>query len=234
MILLAFVLFLLGTVLLLFPRIEQARYARHALTMIADFEGRLEVYEKHGDLAQLRAEIQAYNAQLYESGQARFVDPFSYQQVDFSLRAFGFEEEMIGYVSIARMDVKLPIFLGASEANLARGVAHLTQTSLPVGGVNTNAVIAGHRGMRSAAMFRDIERLVPGDEILIVNFYETLRYRVVETRVILPTQVGEVLIQSGRDLLTLITCHPYRFNHQRYLVIAEWVDEMEVEKPPQS
>lgn len=137
---------------------------------------------------------------------------------------FGFEEEMIGYISIPRMNVDLPIFLGASDANMNRGAAHLTQTSLPVGGVNTNSVISAHRGMATAAMFRDVELLQLGDEIFITNFYQTLVYQVVETRIIFPNEINEILIQSGRDLVTLVTCHPFRHNFQRFLVFAERVE----------
>ena len=224
---LSFVLLIGGLAVLLYPHIQQRLYARHAASVIADFETRLETYRAESDDGTLRAlheKIIAYNNNLYLTGQDRFVDPFSYEQVDFSLRYFGFEEEMIGSIYVPRMNITLPIFLGASQYNLNRGAAHLTQTSLPIGGENTNAVIAAHRGMGTAAMFRDIERLEVGDRIRITNFYETIEYVVTETKIIVPTQVYTVLIQSGRDLLTLITCHPYRFNHQRYLVFAERMD----------
>ena len=226
---LALVLLIGGLAVLLYPHIQQFLYARHAANMIADFEARLETYRAESDdgtLSALHEKIVAYNRNLYLTGQDRFVDPFSYEQVDFSLRYFGFEEEMIGAIHIERMNITLPIFLGASQYNLSRGAAHLTQTSLPIGGENTNAVIAAHRGMGTAAMFRDIERLETGDRIRITNFYQSIDYVVTETRVILPTQVYNVLIQSGRDLLTLITCHPYRSNHQRYLVFAERVRDV--------
>jgi len=159
------------------------------------------------------------NQQLYADRQHNG----SYCQIDFGLQQFGFAEDMIGFIEIPKMGVKLPILSGATEENMRRGAVHLPQTSLPVGGINTNAVIAAHRGMSTAVMFRDIEMLEMGDVIIITNFYQTLIYAVVETRVILPTQVDAVMIQSGRDLVTLSTCHPYRHNHQRYLVFGERV-----------
>ena len=97
------------------------------------------------------------------------------------------------------------------------------ETSYSIGGENTNCVLAAHRGSSRAAMFRDIEKLEIGDEIYIQNFRETLTYRVAELRVISPTDVQELLIQPGRDLVTLITCHPYRHNYQRYVVYCERV-----------
>ena len=104
---------------------------------------------------------------------------------------------------------------------MKQGAAHLTNTSYPVGGWNTNCVLAAHRGYSRTAMFRDIELLEPGDEVVIENFRETLTYEVTETKVIAPDEIQEVLIQEGKDMVTLITCHPYRENRQRYVVYCE-------------
>lgn len=130
---------------------------------------------------------------------------------------------MAGSVEIPRMGVELPLYLGANEENMRLGAAHLSQTSLPIGGENTNCVIAAHRGYAMAAMFRDIEAMQEGDEVIVTNLWETLTYQVVETKVILPSDTEEVLIREGRDLVTLITCHPYGHNYQRYVVYCERV-----------
>jgi len=172
----------------------------------------------------LYQQMSDYNNTLYETGQSNIVDPFSFEDVDFSLQEFGFRDEMIGFITIPQMDVELPIFLGASHENLDRGAGLIMQTSLPMGGMNTNAVIAAHRGLGTAVMFRDIERLEIGDEFFVTNFYQTLRYAVVGTQIIYPTDIDAILIQSGRDMVTLFTCHPYRLNHQRFLVFAERVE----------
>jgi len=121
------------------------------------------------------------------------------------------------------MNIRIPIFAGAHDGNMLRGAAHLTQSSLPVGGINSNAVITAHRGLSRARMFRDIEDMQEGDYIYITNFYQTLRYRVFYMRVIEDYEVDFLKIQPGRDLITLKTCHPYRLNHQRFLVYAERV-----------
>ncbi|MCL2563641.1 MAG: class C sortase [Oscillospiraceae bacterium] len=228
LIVLALLILLAGIGVFVYPHVQQFLYTRHARAVIADFEERLEGYRaesEDGTLRWLNDMMAEYNEHLYKTGQAGLVDAFSLTQVSFSLQEFGFEEDMIGYIYIPRMNIELPIYLGASEENMYRGAAHLTQTSLPVGGENHNAVIAAHRGFRNAAMFRDIELLELGDDIFITNFYQTLRYQVVETRIIIPTQVNTVLIQSGRDLVTLVTCHPYRHNFQRFVVFAERVED---------
>lgn len=223
----ALLLFLTGAVVLLYPSVCQLLYQYQADQLIEDYDKRMEetVLKNSDKWEQLYKKMVEYNQKLYEEKQKNLVDPFSYSQVDFSLKQFGFDEEMIGYLSISKMNIRLPIYLGASQDNLWKGATHLTQTSLPVGGVNTNAVIAAHRAMSTAAMFRDIESLVIGDEITITNFRETLSYKVAEIKIINPTEIQKIYIQDGRDLVTLITCHPYRQNYQRYVVYCERTPE---------
>ena len=109
---------------------------------------------------------------------------------------------------------------------MAEGAAHLSQTSLPIGGRNTNCVIAGHRGWNGADYFRYITELKPGDEVIITNLWETLTYRVTDTRIIMPNEVEQILIQEGRDMITLLTCHPYASGgKQRFLIFCDRVME---------
>ena len=176
-------------------------------------------------LGELYDEMRAYNEEIYENGQQNLKDPFSYETPSFDLTKWGFTENVVGYIDIPRMGVTLPIYLGATEDNMHKGAVHLSQTSLPIGGENTNCVIAAHRGSWAGAMFRDIEKLQIGDEITITNLWTTLRYRVAEIRVIDPSDIRQVCIQDGRDLVTLITCHPYRHNNQRYVVYCERVTD---------
>jgi len=162
----ATLLLVAGLAILLYPHIRQLLYRQYARGMIASFEERLKESEDDS-LRWLYLLMVEYNEHLYKNDQENLVDALSYSQVDFSLRQFGFDEEMIGYIEIPKMNIELPIFLGANDENMRRGAAHLTQTSLPVGGMNTNSVIAAHRGMGTAAMFRDIEVLEVGDDLLL-------------------------------------------------------------------
>ena len=132
---------------------------------------------------------------------------------------------MIGVLWIPRLNEELPVYLGANASNMAKGAALMGQTSMPLGGVNTNAVIAAHRGWSGIPMFRNIQSIQIGDKIQITTPWETLIYRVCELKIISPDDTEEVLIREGRDLVTLLTCHPYTQNYQRYLVIAERSDE---------
>lgn len=167
--------------------------------------------------------MQEYNTAIYEAGQASLDSVDSYEAPAIELADYGFSFETVGYISIPAMDVELPLYLGASEAHMSRGAVVLGETSLPIGGENTNCVIAAHRGYRGIPYFREIEQLEVGDAVKITNFWETLEYQVVDWQVVPPDSVDQVLIQEGHDMVTLMTCHPYRVGTQRYLVYCERV-----------
>lgn len=173
------------------------------------------------ELDELFNKMQSYNENIFNEGQQKLLDPFSYELPSFDLLELGFKDNIIGYLTIPKMEIEIPIYLGATQENMKKGAVHLSQTSIPIGGNNTNSVIAAHRGMKSHPMFRDIENLSIGDEIKVTNMWDELIYKVVETKIISPDEVSEVLIQEGRDLITLITCHPYTKNYQRYVVYCE-------------
>ena len=104
------------------------------------------------------------------------------------------------------------------------GAVHLTGSSYPIGGNNTNSVIAAHRGYYKTSMFRHIDNIKIGDRLYIKNFRETLLYRAVEIAIIDSNDIGKLGIQDNKDLVTLISCHPYPFNYQRYVVYFERVN----------
>lgn len=180
-------------------------------------------------LFQLQADMQDYNQQIFENDQKELCDAWSYTQNIFDFQAAGLADDMVGYLTIDAMDLELPLFIGANEEHMSRGAAVLSQTSMPVGGENTNCVIAAHRGWKGIPMFREIERLAPGDQIKITNLWETLTYQVVKSIVIYPDDIDAVKIQEGEDLVTLITCHPYTKNYQRYVVYCSRVETPETD-----
>lgn len=228
-----------GILLLIFPYIAQWAYRQNVNHIIREYHKEISDNsskndeEKNADdgtdasiyidFDALYSKMKAYNKEIYENGQSDLKDPFSYEQPSFDLTEYGFLENMIGYIDIPRINEKLPIYLGATQLNMSKGAVHLSQTSLPIGGKNTNAVIAAHRGMSTAALFRHIDKILIGDEIYITNFRESLTYRVVEYEVINPSDIKKVLIQEGKDMVTLFSCHPYLYNNQRYVVYCERV-----------
>ena len=171
---------------------------------------------------ELRAALQDYNHQLYAEKQCNLTDLEACEAPAADLVAYGIEDEIIGVLEIPAMELTMPVYLGASDDHLAAGAAVLGNTSAPIGGDNTNCVIAGHRGWKGADYFRHIDRLAVGDEVRITNLWETLTYTVADIQIIQPHEVDKIKIQSDRDLLTLLTCHPYASGgRQRNVVYCE-------------
>lgn len=219
---LAVLLLVAGLALLLFHPIQSFFGQKQNQEQLSNFQEALfqsaASQETASVYSDLLAAMQQYNQTLYTSGQADLTDAWSYEQPVFDLQAYGLSTDVIGTLRIPRMELELPVYLGASEENMARGAAVLGQTSMPLGGENTNCVLAGHRGYGGQAFFRDIELLQTGDPVYLTTYWGELTYRVESTAVIEPDDVQAVMIQPGRDLLTLITCHPYPTNTYRYVV----------------
>ena len=171
---------------------------------------------------ELLAELQAYNQRIYTEKQSGLVELESCEKPAADLTAYGIADEIIGVLEIPAMELTMPVYLGASNVHLAAGAAVLGNTSAPIGGDNTNCVIAGHRGWRGADYFRHIDELAVGDTVKLTNLWETLTYTVADIQIIQPYEVDMIKIQQGRDLLTLLTCHPYASGgKQRYVVFCE-------------
>ena len=187
--------------------------------------------EETRDYPELWADMVRYNETIYTQGQAGLSCEYDYQKPSFRLSDYGLGDEVFGVISIPAMELEMPIFLGATEQHMADGAAHLSQTSLPIGGENTNCIIAGHRGYNGASYFRYIDKLNVGDAVYITNLWGRLTYQVCEIKIIAPHDVTEILIQPGRELLTLLTCHPYASGgRQRYVVYCERVKSPEAQK----
>ena len=140
------------------------------------------------------------------------------QQLDFNANG------NMGYIDIPKIDVKLPIFHGTSEQVLQTSIGHLEQTSLPVGGEGTHCVLSGHRGLPSAKLFSDLNKLEEGDVFTLSVLNETLSYQVDQIRVVEPSDLTALELIPGKDLCTLVTCTPYGINTHRMLVRGHRVE----------
>ena len=125
---------------------------------------------------------------------------------------------MMGYVQIPKINIKLPIFHTTDEEVLKEAAGHLEGSSLPVGGENTHAVISAHRGLPSAALFTDLDKLEEGDYFLLYILDDVLCYQVDQIHVVKPDQTEDLAVEPGQDLVTLLTCTPYGVNSHRMLV----------------
>ena len=125
---------------------------------------------------------------------------------------------IMGYIDIPKINIKLPIHHGISDEVLQTSIGHLPETSLPVGGASSHCVLSGHRGLPSAKLFSNLDKLVEGDVFTISVLNETYSYEVDRIRVVKPTELSELRIIPGQDLCTLVTCTPYGVNTHRLLV----------------
>ena len=163
----------------------------------------------------------AYNESLVKNGQDGMCSRADVESFALSALDFGYSENLIGTLEIPRMEIELGLYLGADGENMAKGAAVFGMTSLPLGGDSENTAIAGQRGWRGSPMFRDIQLLQMDDPIYITTPWDTLTYQVCEIRIVTPEDNSWCRIQPGRTLISLMTCHPYGQNYQRYIVFAE-------------
>ena len=148
----------------------------------------------------------------------------TYTQAAVNLEDYGISDGIYGYVAAKTINMRLPIYLGANSVNMSYGAAHMSATSLPIGGKNTNTVLAGHTGYIGRIFFDNLRNLKIGDKVSITNYWDTLDYKVVETKVNKPNESGDCYLQKGRDLLTMFTCiSDGNGGFDRYYVICERV-----------
>lgn len=131
---------------------------------------------------------------------------------------------MMGQISIPSINVSLPIFHGTSEETLAKGAGHIFGSSLPIGGTGTHSVITAHSGLINAVLFNDLKKVHIGDVFTATVLDESISYRVVSTKTVLPNETQELRQVPGKDYLTLITCTPTGVNSHRLLVRGERID----------
>ena len=134
---------------------------------------------------------------------------------------------LMGYVEIPAINVSLPIYHGTEEKVLQVAIGHLDWTSLPTGGESTHCVISGHRGLPSARLFTDLDKLIVGDVFMLYVLDEVLTYEIDQILIVEPQNTDALLIQEGKDLCTLVTCTPYGVNSHRMLVRGHRVDNLE-------
>lgn len=218
--------FLIGICILLYPAFSDYWNSMTQSRAIVDYESVLENL-KPEDYTAIFDEAHAYNKALYETT----FPLLNYHLVPGYYEALHVtENDMIGYLKIDRIGVELPIYHGTSSDVLNRGVGHLEGSSLPVGGENTHSVLSAHRGLPSAKLFTDLDRLEKGDTFQIIVLDQILTYQVDFIKVIVPTDVSDLQIIEGGDYCTLFTCTPYGINTHRLLVRGVRIETI-AEKP---
>lgn len=213
-----------GLSLLLYPTVSDYWNSLHASQAVTDYAENVRNLEAE-KYQQVLQDARNYNQRL------------SYRHTTFALS----EEELgaydalldisgtgvMGYIEIPSINISLPVYHGTEEGVLQIAVGHLEWSSLPVGGADTHCVLSGHRGLPSAKLFTNLDKLVVGDKFIMRVLDEVLTYEVDQILIVEPTDVSALMLEAGKDLCTLITCTPYGINSHRLLVRGHRIENQE-------
>lgn len=217
------IIFILGLAVLLYPLFSRIYY---------DYRGNEEVTSFRQGLDNVTsAEVEeslnlayAYNSSLLSAENTHLGDPYSDEDKEAGLVEYARMlevNEKLGVVTIPRINMDFPIYAGTNESVLQKGVGHLEGTSFPIGGLNTHSVLTAHRGLPENKLFTDLDKMEIEDLFFVETLAGELAYKVIEIKVIEPTEINELTINKNQDLVTLLTCTPYMINSHRLLVVGE-------------
>ena len=206
--------FFVGLSVMLYPTISDYVNQLHQTRAVANYAADVDKLSDADYTAYFEA-ADAFNAQIAADPDALyFPDRFPSYESTLDVTGTG----IMGYITIEKIGVELPIYHGTSDAVLQVAAGHLEGTSLPVGGASTHAVISAHRGLPSAKLFTNLDQLEVGDTFTITVLDRTLTYEVDNISIILPTETDSLKVSEGKDYITLMTCTPYGINTPRLLV----------------
>ena len=222
-ILLLFIL-LIGLSLLLYPTVSDYWNSFHQTRAIATYAENVAKLDNN-QYDQLWEEARAYNEALCFRSNPYYLSEEQKAQYESLLDVSGLG--VMGYIEIPEIDVSLPIYHGTEESVLQVAVGHLDWTSLPVGGESTHCVLSGHRGLPSAKLFTNLDKLQTGDIFMLRVLDNVLTYEVDQILIVEPQETGVLRIEEGKDYCTLVTCTPYGINTHRLLVRGHRIDNLE-------
>ncbi|MEG1822565.1 MAG: class C sortase [Clostridiales bacterium] len=209
-------IFFLGIVVLLYPLVSAIISKATSTAAVKDYQAAVQKMDTSAQDAMFAA-AQDYNAKFFQSvTQDTLGKEYGSQSTEYNnlLNVDG----IMGYLDIPCVDIYLPIYHGVSEDVLQKGIGHLPQTALPVGGEGTHAVLSSHCGLPNARLFTDLDQITEGDKFFVHILRETLAYKVNKIQVVLPEEAQGLGGFSGEDYVTLLTCTPYGINSHRLLV----------------
>ncbi|MBP3478682.1 MAG: class C sortase [Oscillospiraceae bacterium] len=218
------IVFIVGLSLLLYPSFSDWWNSRHQSRAVASYVEQVANIDGE-QYAQLWNDAWEYNAALAGRANNYVLTDEQKEEYENFLDVGG--TGIMGYIEIPTIGVTLPIYHGTDEAVLQVAVGHLEWTSLPVGGESSHCVLSGHRGLPSARLFTDLDKLVVGDVFIFRVLDEILTYEVDQILIVEPHETEALLITEGKDLCTLITCTPYGVNSHRLLVRGHRVENQE-------
>lgn len=221
------VILIIGLSLLLYPTFSDWWNSFHQSRAIASYTEQVANMddEKYDEIW---SEAWEYNQSLLENPNSFVLSDEQKEKYEQLLDVTG--SGIMGYIEIPSIGVMLPVYHGTNEAVLQIAVGHLEWTSLPVGGESSHCVVSGHRGLPSAQLFTDLDKMVEGDIFVFHVLDEVLTYQVDQIRIVEPSETEDLMIVEGKDLCTLVTCTPYGVNSHRMLVRGHRIENIEAEK----
>lgn len=221
--LLVFIL-LAGLVLLLYPTVSDYWNSFRQTKVISDYAQEIHSIdqERYDDLIESARE---YNDTLRTRNNEYILTDTQKEQYEALLNVSG--SGAMGYIEIPSIGCSLPIYHGTSNAVLQIAIGHLEWSSLPVGGEGTHCVLSGHRGLPSAKLFTDLDKMAVGDLFMLRILDEVMTYEVDQLLVVEPHETEALLIEPGKDYCSLVTCTPYGVNTHRILVRGHRVENVE-------
>ena len=213
----AIILIIIGIIILLYPKMSNYIEQKNQIEFIKEYKENISKMESTTkDEEYLKAE--KYNEYLngLENKNSNYEEILNISK-----------NGIMAYIEIPKISVYLPIYHGTKEDILKKGIGHLENSSLPIGGVSTHTVLTGHTGLLKAELFTRIRELEIDDYFYVYTLGQKLTYKVYQIKVVLPTEVDDVKIQEGKDLVSLVTCTPYGVNTHRLLVQAIRTENIE-------
>lgn len=208
-------MFLVGLGLLLYPTLSNYVNKLHQSKAIVSYVESVEKLNEE-EYERILSEANEYNTTLANSYQSYTLSEVNEEKYEKLLDVD--ENGIMGYIQIPSINLSLPIYHGTDDYVLQSGIGHLDWTSLPIGGEGTHCVLSGHRGLPSAKLFTNLDKLVIGDTFMIRVLNEVLTYEVDQILIVDPNDTDELKIVPGKDYCTLVTCTPYGINTHRLLV----------------
>ncbi len=220
-------LFVVGLSLLLYPTLSDYWNSLHQSKAISDYADNVADLSKE-NYDELWTAAKSYNASLVPRFNAFLLTDEQKEQYDSLLNVSGLG--IMGYIEIPEINCSLPIYHGTDESVLQIAVGHISWSSLPTGGESTHCVLSGHRGLPSAKLFTNLDKLTEGSTFMLRVLDEVLTYEVDQILTVLPDEVDALQIVEGDDLCTLVTCTPYGINSHRLLVRGHRIENVETAK----
>ena len=213
-----------GLSLLLYPTVSDYWNSLHASQAVADYAENVRNLEAE-KYEQVLQDAKSYNQMLPDKQTTFALSEEEKEAYDALLDISG--TGVMGYIEIPTVNISLPVYHGTEDAVLQIAVGHLEWSSLPVGGESTHCVLSGHRGLPSAKLFTNLDKLVAGDKFVMRVLDEVLTYEVDQILIVEPTDVSTLMIEAGKDLCTLVTCTPYGINSHRLLVRGHRIENQD-------